>query len=285
MVKNNRKIGLGVMGWADTLVRLGIAYGSEESLTLAEKMMKFIQKVSHETSEALGKEKGNFPNFEGSIWEQRGYKYFRNATTTTIAPTGSISMIAGCSYGVEPLFALAFYKKVMGGYELPELNRDLVVALKRQNRLYSQDLIDKVTRVGSVQIVEEVPAKIREVFVTAMDITTEAHVRMQAAFQKHVDNAVSKTVNMPSSSSVEDVLSAWILAWKLKCKGITVYRDRSRSEQVLNVGKSQKIIDENIKKEKPVSKKQDACPQCGETLIRHEGCMSCQNCEYSKCSL
>ncbi len=299
VVKSNRKIGLGIMGWADALVRMGIAYGSHDSLKLAEKVMKFIQQTAWETSEALGKEKGNFPNFEGSLWQQRGYTHFRNATTTTIAPTGSISMIAGCSYGIEPHFALAFFKKVMGDYELPELNRDLVLALKRQNRVYSQELIDQVARRGSIQGIEDVPEKIRKVFVTAMDISPEDHVRMQAAFQKYTDNAVSKTVNMPGSASVEDVLEAYVMAWKLKCKGITVYRDRSRNEQVLNIGHSvkSKVISQTRPPARQESKSDsklktqdsgldsNACPQCGGELTRHEGCMSCESCGYSKCSL
>ncbi len=294
VVKANRKIGLGIMGWADALVRMGVAYGSPESLKLAEKLMKFIQQTAWETSEALGREKGNFPNFKGSLWEKRGYKHFRNATTTTIAPTGSISMIAGCSYGIEPHFALAFFKKVMGDYELPELNRDLVLALKRQNRVYSQELIDQVARLGSIQRIEDIPEKIRRVFVTAMDISPEAHVQMQAAFQKYTDNAVSKTINMPGSASVDDVLEAYVQAWKLKCKGITVYRDRSRSEQVLNIGargqgagNRKEVVKKTEKKLNPKPSTLDAevCPQCGGELTRHEGCMSCQSCGYSKCSL
>lgn len=279
VVKSNRKVGLGVMGWADALVKMGLVYGGEESLRLAEKVMKTIQKTAWETSEALGKEKGSFPNFKGSIWEKRGYKHFRNATTTTIAPTGSISMVAGASYGIEPLFALAYFKKVMGNYELPELNRDLVIALKRYNRVYSQNLIDRVAKLGSIQKLEEVPEEIRRVFVTAMDISPEDHVRMQAAFQKHTDNAVSKTINMPGSASVEDVLQAYILAWKLKCKGITVYRDKSRSEQVLNVGSSQV----GIKQKKTVS--DNVCPECGAHLTLTEGCASCESCGYSRCSV
>lgn len=287
VVKSNRKVGLGVMGWADVLVKMGMVYGSPESLKLAEKVMKTIQETAWETSEALGKEKGDFPNFKGSLWEKRGYKHFRNATTTTIAPTGSISMVAGCSYGIEPLFALAYFKKVMGGYELPELNRDLVVALKRYNGVYSQELIDRVAHQGSIQGLSEVPEEIRRVFVTAMDITPEAHVRMQAAFQKYTDNAVSKTINMPGSASVDDVLEAFVLAWKLKCKGITVYRDKSRSEQVLNVGTGKdrtQQVTVRIKQKKQASHT-DVCPECGATLQLAEGCVSCQRCGYSRCSV
>jgi ribonucleoside-diphosphate reductase alpha chain len=299
VVKANRKIGLGVMGWADALVKLGIAYGSEESVKLATKVMKAITKTAWETSAALGREKGSFPNFAGSIWQQRGYKHFRNATTTTIAPTGSISMLAGCSYGIEPHFALAFFKKAMGDYELPELNQDLVVALKRANRVYSQELINQVAKIGSIQGFESIPAKLREVFVAAMDISPEAHVRMQAAFQRHTDNAVSKTINMSGNVSVEDVLDAYTLAWKLGCKGITVYRDRSRVEQVLNVGSSKpeirntkyeirKGIETDKNKEYRIQnseKEKDVCPECGERLSLVEGCASCESCGYSRCSV
>jgi ribonucleoside-diphosphate reductase alpha chain len=286
VVKSNRKIGLGVMGWADVLVKMGVVYGSEESLKLAEKVMRTIQKTAWEASEALGREKGNFPNFRGSMWEKRGYKHFRNATTTTIAPTGSISMVAGSSYGIEPLFALAYFKKVMGEYELPELNKDLVVALKRYNRVYSQNLIETVARLGSIQSIEEIPEEIRRVFVTAMDIDPDAHVRMQAAFQKYTDNAVSKTINMPGTASVDEVLQAYILAWKLKCKGITVYRDKSRSVQVLNVGNSSNKKNGEFKVEKAkVRGSETSCPDCGADLQLTEGCASCESCGYSKCSL
>jgi ribonucleoside-diphosphate reductase alpha chain len=290
VVKSNRKVGLGVMGWADVLVKMGIVYGSEESLKLAEKVMKTIQKTAWKTSEALGKEKGSFPNFKGSLWEKRGYKQFRNATTTTIAPTGSISMVAGASYGIEPLFALAYFKKVMGDYELPELNRDLVVALKRYNRVYSQDIIDRVARQGSIQAIEEIPEAIRQVFVTAMDIFPEDHVRMQAAFQKYTDNAVSKTINMPGSASVEDVLQAYMLAWKLKCKGITVYRDKSRAEQVLNIGHGSpaRQIGSTLKHEptnKRTNEPTNLCPECGASLTLTEGCATCESCGYSRCSV
>lgn len=290
VVKSNRKIGLGVMGWADVLVRLGIPYGSEESIKLAKKVMKCIQSTAWETSAALGKEKGSFPNFKGSIWQQRGYKHFRNATTTTIAPTGSISMTAGCSYGIEPHFALAFYKKVMGSYELPELNQDLVLALKRSNGTYSQELINTIAKTGSIQSFSDIPANIRQVFVTAMDINWEAHVTMQAAFQKYTDNAVSKTINLPQSASVDDVFAAYLLAWKLKCKGITVYRDQSRDLQVLNIGKATRNQKSETSKKEETGNRylvsgNSTCPDCGATLTLHEGCMSCESCGYSKCSL
>jgi ribonucleoside-diphosphate reductase alpha chain len=173
----------------------------------------------------------------------------------------------------------------MDGYELPELNHDMVVALKRQNRVYSKELIDEVARVGTIQTVAGIPEKLKEVFVTAMDIPIEAHVKMQAVFQKHTDNAVSKTINMPAEASVEDVLGAWTLAWKLKCKGMTVYRDRSRSEQVLHVGSRGAKKTTGVVAPKHQDASEDMCPQCEGRLSRQEGCMSCPSCGYSRCSL
>jgi ribonucleoside-diphosphate reductase alpha chain len=286
-VKGNRKIGLGIMGWADALIKLGIPYQSEEARTLAQKVMKRIQKVAEESSVALGKEKGSFPNFPGSRWEKKGYSHFRNATLTTIAPTGSLSMVAGCSGGVEPVFALAFFRKAMGNYELPEVNDDLMVALKRANGVYSEQLVADIARLGSVQSLGEVPDNIRKVFVTAMDIAPEDHVLMQAAFQKYTDNAVSKTINLPASASVDDVMDAFTLAWKTKCKGITVYRDKSRDWQVLNVGTSnQKPVtrQKNSMKKYPLNDV-SACPECGGNLMMVEGCSTCQNCSFSACSV
>lgn len=285
VVKGNRKIGLGVMGWADMLVKLGIAYNSPVARKMAEKVMKFIRDAAWSESEKLAGEKQSFPNFKGSIWEKRGYKRFRNATTTTIAPTGSISMTAGCSYGIEPLFALAFYKKAMGDYELPEVNEDLVMALKRANGVYSPGLMEEIAQGGSVQGLEGIPAKIRKVFVTAHDTSFEDHVLMQATFQKYTDNAVSKTINMSAESSVEDVQAAFELAWRSGCKGITVYRDKSREVQVLNVGTKKKP--EEAEKEKKRVKKiiGNDCPQCGAKMHMAEGCKTCPSCAFSVCSV
>ncbi len=303
VVKANRKIGLGVMGWADALVKLGIAYNAKAAFTLAEKVMDFVNKTAWDESKKLGKEKGSFPNFKGSIWEKRGYKHFRNATTTTIAPTGSLSLVAGASSGIEPIFALAFYRKAMGGYELPELNQDLLMALKRaKNGVFSNELVNAVAKAGSVQELESVPEKIREVFVTAMDISPEDHVKMQAAFQKHTDNAVSKTINLPSNSSVEDVMDAFVAAWKTKCKGITVYRDKSREIQILNIGKSEirnpksEIKARTIQKPsyvaaaRPVAptlthSSAEGCPNCGGKVMMVEGCETCASCGWGACSV
>ncbi|MEM2167293.1 MAG: hypothetical protein QXR74_02875, partial [Candidatus Bathyarchaeia archaeon] len=232
--KANRKIGLGVMGWAEMLIKLGIPYDSEEGIAMAEKVMAFISEEARKKSVELGEERGSFPNFPGSIWEKMGYKAMRNATVTSIAPTGTISIIAGTSSGIEPLFAVAFVRNVMGT-QLLEIN-PVFEQIAKERGFYSTDLISKIAKTGSVQGLSEVPSDIRRLFVTALEIAPEWHVRMQAAFQKYTDNAVSKTVNLPHEATIEDVRRIFMMAWKLKCKGITVYRYGSRSEQVLVVG-------------------------------------------------
>ncbi|MBP9670559.1 hypothetical protein KBD75_04120, partial [Candidatus Woesebacteria bacterium] len=285
-VHGNRKIGLGVMGWADMLVKLHVAYDSERALKLAEEVMQFVQKIGHDESEKLGKEKGNFPNFKGSSWQKKGYRHFRNATVTTIAPTGTISMMAGASSGIEPHFALAYFRKSMGQYNLPEVNSDLVKAIKHVNGLYSADLMDEIARTGSIADLDKIPKEIRETFVTAMDIKPETHVKMLASFQKYTDNAVSKTINLPSDATVEDVMNVYMMAADLKCKGITVYRDKSRGEQVLNVGTS---VNQPVSKSvnqlvhKSVNPDTDSCPECGNKLALEEGCKKCYGCGYSVC--
>ncbi len=286
VVKGNRKIGLGVMGWADLLVKLGIPYNSKAAFVLAEKTMKFISDTARETSVQIAEKKGSFPNFKGSIWEKRKYKAFRNATLTTIAPTGSISMVANCSYGIEPLFALAFYKEVMGGIRLPEINNDLLQALKQSGADLSNGLVDQIAAQGTINGIKEVPETVKKLFVTAHELEAEDHIKMQAAFQKYTDNAVSKTVNLRSDARVEDVAQAFMQAWELGCKGITVYRDTSRSVQVLNVGYNKG--DKNKKTQRIETKKQkssDKCPQCGATMFKAEGCATCPSCAFSVCSL
>jgi ribonucleoside-diphosphate reductase alpha chain len=234
ITKANRKIGLGVMGFADMLISLGIAYNSEKALRIAEKIMAFISKESRKASIQLAKQRGVFPNFKKSIWDRKKLKV-RNATTTTIAPTGSISIIAGCSSGIEPLFAVSFVRKVMEGTELLEIN-PLFEKIAKKRKFYSEELMKKIAKRGSVQGVAEVPKDVQKIFVTAHDIAPEWHVRMQAAFQKYTDNAVSKTVNFPNNATKEDVKKVFLLAYKLKCKGITVYRYGSKKEQVLYIG-------------------------------------------------
>jgi ribonucleoside-diphosphate reductase alpha chain len=232
--KANRKIGLGVMGFADMLIKLGVPYNSKKALKIAEKIMRFTTEEGRKKSAELGEEKESFPNFYKSIWKER-YEHMRNATITTIAPTGSISIIAGCSSGIEPLFAVSFMRKVLEGTRLFETN-PLFEKVAKERNFYSGDLLEKIAQSGSVQEVEEVPEDVRKVFVTALDIKPEWHVKMQAAFQKYTDNAVSKTVNLPHNADVEEVRRVFNLAYKLKCKGITVYRYGSKPEQVLNIG-------------------------------------------------
>ncbi|MCP8305056.1 MAG: ribonucleotide-diphosphate reductase subunit alpha [archaeon] len=234
MTKGNRKIGLGVMGFADMLIKLGIPYDSKEALAIAEKLMSFISKEAIEKSRELAEERGSFPNFDGSLWERKGYRMLRNASLTTIAPTGSISIIAGCSSGIEPLFAVSFVRNVLEGTKLLEVNSTFE-EIARKRGFYSEGLMMKIAKKGSIQD-EGIPEDVRRVFVTALDIEPEWHIRMQAAFQKYTDNAVSKTINLPHDATVEDVRNAYLLAYKLGCKGITVYRYGSKKEQVLYLG-------------------------------------------------
>ncbi len=233
--RGNRKIGLGVMGFADMLIRLGIPYDSPEALDLAEKMMKFVARESVRASEDLAAERGSFPNFSGSVFQEQGLPGRRNATTTTIAPTGTISLIAGCSSGIEPLFAIAFVRNVMDNDRLVEIH-PLFEEIARREGFFSSTLMEKVVETGSVRGLKEVPEQWQRVFVTSHDISPEWHIRMQATFQKYTENSVSKTVNFSGNASVEDVRSAFLLAWELGCKGITIYRDRSRDRQVLQAG-------------------------------------------------
>ena len=229
----NRKIGIGVMGFADALIKLNIPYNSKKALDTAEKIMKFIQTEGRKTSQELGKERGNFPNFDQSIWRKR-YRNLRNATVTTIAPTGTISIIAGCSSGIEPLFAVSYVRNVMEGTRLYETNRDFE-KMARKMGFYSSNLLDAIMGTGSVQSVKKVPKNVKKLFVTALDISPEFHIKMQAAFQKYTDNAVSKTVNLPQHATPDDVKSAYLLAYRLGSKGVSVYRYGSKLDQVLTI--------------------------------------------------
>ena len=233
MVKSNRKIGLGVMGFADMLYQLGVPYSSEEALEVAGKVMAFIQEESHRASKSLAEERGVFPNFEKSVYAGQEECTYRNATATTIAPTGTLSIIAGCSSGIEPLFALSFVRRVMDNDELMEVN-PYFEKVAREGGFYSLDLMDKIAQKGSITGMAEIPEDVREIFVTAHDVSPEWHIRMQAAFQKHTDNAVSKTVNLPRDAAVGDVLKVYNLAYELGCKGVTIYRDGSKENQVLS---------------------------------------------------
>ncbi|MDY6966445.1 MAG: adenosylcobalamin-dependent ribonucleoside-diphosphate reductase [Halobacteriota archaeon] len=234
VTKANRKIGLGVMGLADMLIQLGIPYDSEDALGVAEKVMKFIYERAKDRSSELGEIRGNFQNFEGSLPAEQ-YISMRNATVCTIAPTGSISIIAGCTSGIEPIFAVAFVRNVMEGARLLEINPYFGEVAKKRG-FYSRDLMMKIAKKGSIQDIGEVPSDVRSLFVTAMEIEAEWHVRMQATVQRYVDNAVAKTVNLPSDATKEDVRKVFLLAHKLGCKGITVYRYGTKKDQVLYVG-------------------------------------------------
>ncbi len=253
MVKGNRKIGLGIMGWADLLFQLKIPYNSQEALDLAEDIMEFIDYHAKLKSVELAEKYGSFPNFKGSIydtksliredrnfnWKELKEKIFkkgiRNATLTTIAPTGTISMIANTSGGIEPQFSLVYVKNVMDGEKLLYVNPYFENAVKEAG-IYSKELMEKVAELGSVAHIEDIPEEIKKVFVTSHDISPEWHIRMQAAFQKYTDNAVSKTINFRKEAKKEDIKIAYELAYQLNCKGVTVYRDGSRENQVLNVG-------------------------------------------------
>lgn len=324
-VKRNRRIGLGIMGWADMLFQLGIPYDSEEGVELAERVMKFVQQESWLASEELAKEKGVFPAWEESAfakgWDPLTQSYkkqetsnkkiwrVRNVAITTIAPTGTISMAADTSSGIEPVFALSFVKNVVSEEGLTYVNSHFEKALKvksmEQNEL--QVILREVARHGGARGVDGVPKKLQRVFATAHDIAWEWHVRMQAAFQKYTDNAVSKTINFPANAGMEEVRGAYLMAWELGCKGITVYRDSSKEYQVLasqqstnnnqqTTNNSKYLIQSKIKtrtlKERMEQdpdevklKDEEACPDCQAKLAFEEGCVSCYGCGWSKCSL
>ena len=315
MVQNNRKIGLGVMGWADMLMQMGIAYNSEEGTSLATDVMSFIDYVSKTESVELAKERGCFNNFKGSVYEDSHYfskkfagktsqkvndkmwaqldkdvqKYgLRNATTTCIAPTGTISMIADASGGIEPLFGLVFSRLIMDGTELLEVNPVFEKYMKTHG-LYTEDLMNKIAKCGSVAHIEELPDEVKRIFVTAHDISPYWHVKMQAAFQQFTDNAVSKTVNFIESATREDIKKTYILAYKNNLKGITVYRNNSRQFQPMNLEKAKKTIEikpiEPSKDYNPTGEiKTVKCPECGAEIKMAEGCFICLNCGYSGCA-
>ena len=233
MSRKTRRIGLGVMGLADMMVQLGIRYDSEDALTLTNWVLRFVQVEAHKASTALATRRGTYPAWEGSTYQESGIR-MRNTAPTTIAPTGTISIIAGASSGIEPLFALSYMRNVMDGTKLIEVNPYFQAVAEREG-FYSSELMEQIAHTGTLADTD-VPQWVKEVFRTSYDITPEWHIRLQAMAQQYTDNSVSKTINFPASATVEDVEGAYKLAHKLGCKGITVYRDGTKDEQVLSVG-------------------------------------------------
>jgi ribonucleoside-diphosphate reductase alpha chain len=309
-VRSNRRIGLGVMGWADMLYQLRVPYDSEEGIKLAKKIAKFIQDESWQMSADLAKEKGVFPRWKESSFVKEGKKV-RNVAITTIAPTGSISMLSDASSGIEPVFALAYTKNVVEDNGLSYINKYFEQELAES--LWSDGdaehkvrdrMVREVAEQGSVAHISGIPEEVKSVYRTAHDIAPDWHVKMQAAWQKYTDNAVSKTINFPHSATIDDVESAYMNAWKSGCKGITIYRDGSKDVQILSVGSSNKeqgisnigsqIIQSKIKTEtlkergerlkvKPAGKHLEICPECGGKLAIEEGCAKCYGCGFSVC--
>ncbi|MEO6775020.1 MAG: adenosylcobalamin-dependent ribonucleoside-diphosphate reductase [Kofleriaceae bacterium] len=269
--KATRKIGLGIMGWADALVLLELAYDSDAALELAHRVAKFLEDESLAASERLATERGPFPAWSGSRWDRDGHRPLRNATTTTIAPTGTISIIAGCSSGIEPLYALAYRRNVLDGAELVEIN-PAFQRIAAERGIATPELFAAVAEHGGVRGNDSVPADLQRRFPTAHEVPIAMHVRMQAAFQNYVHAAVSKTINLPNHATAADVKAAYQLAYELGCKGITVYRDGSRDGQVLVTG--QRAV------RAPAS---PSCPECGSVLVEQSRCQLCRSCGWSVC--
>lgn len=235
ITRSNRKIGIGVMGFADMLIKLKIPYKSNAALSIAEKVMRRISEKTRDESTKIAQIRGSFHSFSGSIWKKNGYEQMRNATLTTIAPTGTISIIAGCTNSIEPIFSIATYRNIIGHLKALGVNK-LFAEEARKRGIYTEELIRKITKSGSVQTIRDVPEELKKTFVTALDIEPEWHIRMQATFQQYTDNAVAKTVNLPYEATVDDVKRIFMFAHTLRCKGITVYRNGSRKSQVLYNG-------------------------------------------------
>ena len=278
-VRGNRKIGLGVMGFADLLIAAGIPYASDEALALARRLAAAISETADATSAALGEEKGVFPNWERSVYGSGGSNVrYRNATRTCIAPTGTIAIISGASSGIEPLFSLAHYRRMGDGTLLPEVS-DAFQQAARAGGFASDDLFEDLAHGDRLADRDEVPPDVRQVFATAHEIAPEWHVQMQAAFQERIDLAVSKTVNLPREATAREVLEVYTLAHRLGCKGVTVYRDGSRAVQVLAHAAAPPL--ETTVTSMPTS---PACPECGEAAAYEDRCLNCPACGYSECA-
>ncbi len=276
LTRSTRKIGLGVMGFADMLVNLDVAYDDPEALKTAERLMSFIAAESGKASAELAERRGAFPAWKGSNLEDRGVPERRNATVNTIAPTGTLSLLAGCSSGIEPLYAVRFARHVLGGERFEETQPALAAKLDAHG-LDIDEVIERAREAGSLRRLEDLPADIRRVFVTSFDIDPCWHVRMQAAFQKHTDNAVSKTINMPQNAGPEDVQNAYWLAYELGCKGITVFREGSRPLQVLDRRSKEKGLRSLASEEGRV------CPDCQSPVPADGRCLLCRECGWSTC--
>ncbi|MBU1147500.1 MAG: vitamin B12-dependent ribonucleotide reductase, partial [Candidatus Omnitrophica bacterium] len=274
MTKKNRKIGLGVMGLADMLIQLEIPYNSDKAIELAEKIMSFITEAAMDKSRDSARTRGSFPSFSDSVFAERGEERMRNATLTTIAPTGTISIISNTSSGIEPLFAISYYRNVMDNDKLIEVN-PLFEEIAKREGFYSRKLMEEIADKGSVKDIKDVPEKYKKIFVTSHDIAPIWHIRMQAAFQNHTDNAVSKTVNFHNEASKDDIREVYMLAYKLGCKGVTIYRDKSREEQVLNISskktKAEPAQDTGVK-EKHVAPRPRPAVTTGTTTKVNTGC-------------
>ncbi|MDD4892309.1 MAG: adenosylcobalamin-dependent ribonucleoside-diphosphate reductase, partial [Phycisphaerae bacterium] len=240
MCKANRKIGLGIMGFADALYKLGVGYNTDEGVAWGERFMKFINDESHAYSEKLAEERGCFPNWQGSTWDIVAHRKMRNAATTTVAPTGTISIIAGCSGGIEPMFSLAFYRNVLDGQRLIEVN-DYFQQTAKACGFFSEELMDRIAKEGTLAHLDEVPDAIRRVFVCAHDIAPDWHMKQQAAFQRHCDASISKTINFTNDAQVEEVDAIYRMAYTMGCKGVTVYRDGCRKNQPMSLDNKDKL--------------------------------------------
>ncbi len=291
MTHRTRKIGLGVMGFADMLLMLNLPYASNEGLKLGAKLSKFLQTIARDESKKLAEIRGSFPGFSGSLWDKQGFKAMRNSTVNTVAPTGTISIIANCSSGIEPLFALSYVRKNIldvSSTELIEVN-DLFEQTAKTAGFYSKELMREISETGGINGWKGVPKKVKDVFAVSHEIDWSWHVKMQAAWQEYIDAAVSKTINLPHSATPDDVREAYLLAYNTGCKGITVYRDGSKLRQVLNAGTlktaSEPIVDTKRKWVGVEQFDSELCPECGGSLIFKEGCATCLACGYSRCSV
>ena len=287
ITRGNRKIGVGVMGLADAFIELGLAYDSDDAVKMADKLSAFIGHEADRASEELAEVRGAFSNFAQSRWAKAGNKPRRNATTTTIAPTGTLSILAGCSGGIEPLYAIAFQRHVLSGTRLDEVHPQFVARAQREG-WYSAELMSKLAERGSAHGMGEVPAQVRRLFVTAYDVAPKWHLEMQAAFQRNVQNAVSKTINFPHSATAADVESSYARAFELGLKGVTVYRDGSREEQVLSFGDTAKKTDlapAFAPTTAAALSTDEGCPECGQPIApaRQGACSICLACGYTRC--